>query len=270
MVLNMDRISSEKKPKVEYIEVIGGLAGNAALDIQTRLYQCLDEGRFYQIMDLEHVNQIDGLGIAILENFIIRGLQIRLMNVRPEVESFLRIANKESFFHLMYSEKDRLNAVSLFEKEIREKKVMSGDAPLKKRSHIRVNTLLPVEFSVPGKEGFDSISVSILNLSEGGALVAHRIAEMKHPEEYDNCRGVTEGKVCELTFKLNDDSIPTTFQGTCVREFMAEELRYAGIHFNKVSHQQKESIRSFVDNYNTKRQTSGDRGTQRKGSYKTA
>ena len=89
---NNNQIFPASNPKIEVIEVIGGLIGNGALEIQTRLYRCLDEGRCCQIIDLEHVNQIDGLGITILENFVSRGLQIRLINVKPEIQGMIRMA----------------------------------------------------------------------------------------------------------------------------------------------------------------------------------
>jgi len=115
-VPNNNQIFHAGKHKIEVIEVTGGLIGNGALEIQTRLYRCLDEGRCYQIIDLEQANKIDGLGITILENFVSRGLQIRLINVKPEIQGMIRMARKESFFQIIYNEKDRAKAASLFEK----------------------------------------------------------------------------------------------------------------------------------------------------------
>lgn len=43
-------------PKIEVVEVIGRLIGNEALEIQDYLYRCLDEGKCYQIIDLEQTN----------------------------------------------------------------------------------------------------------------------------------------------------------------------------------------------------------------------
>lgn len=52
---NTNHIFPASNPKIEVIEVIGGLIGNGVLDIQNHLYRCLDEGRRYQIIDLEQV-----------------------------------------------------------------------------------------------------------------------------------------------------------------------------------------------------------------------
>ena len=244
---NNNQIFPASNPKIEVIEVIGGLIGNSALKIQTHLYRCLDEGRCYQIIDLEYVNQIDGLGVALLENFLSRGLQIRLINVKPEVKSVIRIAKKESFFQLMYNEKDRAKAASLFEKDILEKEIIPGDDILKKRHHLRVNTSFPSEFKLQRNHGLTTGRAHILNLSEGGALASQIVAINKNTEEMIPCQGIVEEEVYDLKFKLNGDSTTITTQGKCVREFVIGESLYAGIRFNDISHHQKQIIRAFVD-----------------------
>ena len=246
---NNYQIFLASNPKIEVIGVIGGFIGNGALEIQTNLYRCLDEGRCYQIIDLEHVSQIDGLGITILENFLSRGLQIRLINVKPEIKSVIRMAKKESFFQLMYNEKDRAKAVSLFEKDILEKKGIQGDDVLKKRRHLRINTSFPLEFKFQSRRnhGLTTGRAHILNLSEGGALAGQIVAMNTNTEEIAHCQGMVEEEVYDLKFKLNGDSTTITTQGKCVREFMIGESFYAGIRFNDISHQQKKIIRSFVD-----------------------
>ena len=244
---NNNQIFPASNPKIEVIEVIGGLIGNGALEIQTHLYRCLDEGRCYQIIDLDHVKQIDGLGITILENFLSRGLQIRLINVKPEIKSVIRMAKKESFFPLMYNEKDRAKAVSLFEKDILEKKGIQGDDVLKKRRHLRINTSFPLEFKFQRNHGLTTGRSHILNLSEGGVLAGQIVAMNTNTEEIAHCQGMVEEEIYDLKFKLNGDSTSITTQGKCVREFMIGESFYAGIRFNDISHQQKKIIRSFVD-----------------------
>ena len=244
---NNYQIFLASNPKIEVIEVIGGLIGNGALEIQTHLYRCLDEGRCYQIIDLEHVNQIDGLGITILENFLSRGLQIRLINVKPEIKPVIRMAKKESFFQLMYNEKDRAKAVSLFEKDILEKKVIPGDDVLKKRHHIRVNTSFPSEFKFRRNHRTTLGRANILNLGEGGVLANQIVTINKNTEEMIPCQGMREEEIYDLKFKLNGDSTSITTQGKCVREFMIGESLYAGIRFDDISHHQKKIVRSFVD-----------------------
>lgn len=245
-MLNTNHIFPASNPKIEVIEVIGGLIGNRALEVQTHLYRCLDEGRCYQIIDLEQVNKIDGLGIMILENIVSRGLQIRLINVKPEIDWVIRMAKKESFFQII-DEKDWTMAASLFEKDLLEKKVICGDGVLKKRQHIRVNTAFPSEFKFHRDHGATLGRANILNLGEGGVLAGHIIAMNADTEEIIRCEGMVKQEVYDLKFKLNGDVTSITVQGKCVREFMHGESLYAGIRFNDISHYQKKIVRSFVD-----------------------
>jgi len=248
-VPNNNQIFPASNPKIEVIEVIGGLIGNGALETQTHLYRCLDEGRCYQIIDLDHVNQIDGLGITILENFLSRGLQIRLINVKPEIQGMIRMARKEFFFQIIYNEKDWTKAASLFEKDILEKKVIPGDGLLKKRQHIRVNTSFPSEFKFHRDHGTTLGRANILNLGEGGVLAGHIVAIDTNTEETVHCQGMIEEDIYDLKFKLNGDSTSITTQGKCVREFMIGESLYTGIRFNDINPQQKKIVRSFVNDH---------------------
>jgi hypothetical protein len=246
-VSNTNHIFPVSNTKIEVVEVIGGLIGNGALEIQTHLYRCLDEGRCYQIIDLEQAHKIDGLGITIFENFISRGLQIRLINVKPEIQGMIRMARKESFFQIIYNEKDWTKAASLFEKDLLEKKVISGDGVPKRRQHIRVNTSFPSEFKFHRDHETTLGRANILNLGEGGVLAGHIVAMNTDTEEIIRCDGMVEREVYDLKFKLNGDVTSITVQGECVREFMHGESLYAGIRFNDISHHQKKIVRSFVN-----------------------
>ena len=244
---NNNQTFPASNPKIEVIGVIGGLIGNGALEIQTRLYRCLDEGRCYQIIDLEQANKIDGLGITILENFVSRGLQIRLINVKPEIQGMIRMAKKESLFQIIYNEKDWIKAASLFEKDISERPVTSGDGVLKKRHHARVNTFFPTEFKFQRNHGLTTGRAHILNLGEGGVLVSQIVTINKNTEEMIPCQGMIEREIYDLKFKLNGDSTSITTQGKYFTEFMIEESLCAGIRFDDISHHQKKIVRSFVD-----------------------
>lgn len=246
VVLNTNHLFPAHNPKIEVIEVIGGLIGNRALEVQTHLYRCLDDGRWYQIIDLEQVNKIDGVGIMILENIVSRGLQIRLINVKPEIEWVIRMAKKESFFQII-NEKDRTKAALVFEKDLLEKKVIAGDGVLKKRQHIRVNTSFPSEFKFHRDYGTILGRANILNLGEGGVLAGHIVAMNTDTEEIIHCEGMVGQEVYNLKFKLNGDVTSISTQGKCVREFMLGESLCAGIRFNDISHHQKKIVRSFVD-----------------------
>ncbi|NUO07499.1 MAG: PilZ domain-containing protein [Candidatus Brocadia sp.] len=247
IVPDTNQIVPAGNPKIEVFEIIGGLSGNRALEIQFSLYRCLDEGKCYQVIDLEHVNQIDGLGIAILEKFLSRGLQIRLINVKPEIKSVIRMAKKDSLFQIIYNEKDRNSAVSLFEKDIAQKKIIPGDSVFKKRHHIRINTSFPVEFKFRRNRETISGRANILNLSEGGVLAGGIVVMKENTEEPVRYPGMVEQDICDMKFKLNGDSTSLVMQGRCVREFIQENSVYAGIRFKDIRHDQKETIRFFVN-----------------------
>lgn len=242
-MLNNNQIFPASNPQIETIGVVGGLTGNGALELQSRLYRCLDKGRCYQIIDLEHVNQIDGLGVEILENCMSRGLQIRLINVKPEILGMIRIAKKESLLNIIYNEKDYARAASLLEKDISERKVLPKEGLLKKRQHHRVETSFPSEFKYSVDGGATLCSANILNLSEGGVLASLIVAVNENTRE---AVAMAEREIYDLKFKLNGDETSITTRGKCVREFMTGETLCAGIHFDDVNHHQRELIRTFV------------------------
>ncbi len=244
---NTNHMFPSCNPNIEVIGVVGGLIGNGALELQARLYRCLEEGRCYQVIDLDNVNQIDGLGVEILENCMSRGLQIRLINVKPEILGMIRMAKKESLLNIIYSEKDCARAASLLEKDISEKKVMPGVCLPKKRQHLRVNTSFPSEFKYYVNGEATLCSANILNLSEGGILAGQIVAVNKNTREAVKCQGMIEEEIYDLKFKLNGDSTSITTQGKCVREFMVGGSFYAGIRFDDINHHQGKIIRSFVD-----------------------
>lgn len=248
-VPNTNQIFSASNPKIEVIGVIGGLIGNGALELQTRLYRCLDEGRCYQVIDLDHVNQIDGLGVEVLENCMSRGLQIRLINVKPEILGIIRMAKKESLLNIIYNEKDYARAASLLEKDISEKKVLPKEGLLKKREHRRVKTSFPSEFKYFVNGVAALCSANILNLSEGGVLASLIVAVNENTREAVEWQVISEREIYDLRFKLNGDETSITTRGRCVREFISGESLCAGIHFDDIDHHQRERIRNFVDTH---------------------
>lgn len=185
--------------------------------------------------------------MALFENFISRGLEIRIINAKPEVKSVILMAKKESLFRIIYDEKDLAKAASLFEKDILEKKVFSEDGMLKKRHHIRINTSFPSEFTFQRNCETASGRAHILNLSEGGVLAGHLVVMKGNIQEMVNDREMVEREISGLKFKLNGASTTITTRGKCVRAFMVKESLYAGIRFEDLIQHQREMIRSFVD-----------------------
>lgn len=246
---DINHIFPASNQKIEVVEVAGGLVGNGALELQTHLYRCLEEGRCYQILDFDNVSRIDGLGISILEHFMSRGLQIRLIHVKPEIQGIIRIAKKEYLLNIIY--KDYTKAASLFEKDISEKKVIPGEGLVEKRQHIRVNTAFPSEFKYCDNGEVTLCNANILNLSEGGVLAGQIVAVNKNTQEPVKCQGMAKRKIYDFEFKLDGDVTSITTQGVYVREFMSGESLYAGMrfNFNDISRHQKKTIRSFVDTH---------------------
>lgn len=246
-MLNANNNFSAGNLNVEIMEVIGGLNGNEVLRIQEYIYKCLDKGRCYYIIDLEQTNKIDGLGIAMLENFLSRGLQIRLVNVKPEIQWVMNLAKKEIFHQIIHNEKDRAGAVSLFEKYILEKKDTPGGGAIKKRHNVRVGTYFTAEFKF--QKNHDTIfgKGKILNLSQDGILLGHIAAVKKSTEEIIHNLEMVGQDIYDLKFGLDTASTTLVLQGTCVREFIVGESIYAGIQFKDINFQQGEIIRSFVN-----------------------
>lgn len=167
--------------KMEIIELIGGLVGSGARELRDWLFSHMDDNRCknYVIIDLGRVNKIDGIGIYTLESFVSRGLDIRLLNVGPEIRCMLSIAGKRGLYNKIYNETDCDRAAYMLEKEILEKgKVEMG---IRMRRYPRVNTFFPVGFKyIPKHYGAVLCKGNVLNLSEGGLYVDEiRVVDFK-------------------------------------------------------------------------------------------
>ncbi|MGR3293851.1 MAG: STAS domain-containing protein, partial [Candidatus Scalindua sp.] len=108
---------------IEIIDVIGELTGNGALELQEYFSRYSGKGKHYLVINLKHVNEIDGMGISVLEQLMKIGIHVRLLNVSRHIRAVLSMARKEDVF-VIYNETDCDKAVSLFESEIREEKAM--------------------------------------------------------------------------------------------------------------------------------------------------
>ncbi len=78
-------------PGVGIIEIKGELTGRGAERLEEYLYSLLDRGRRYMMIDLKHMKKADGLGLNVLENFVNRGLRIRLFNAGLDMLNLLKI-----------------------------------------------------------------------------------------------------------------------------------------------------------------------------------
>ena len=130
--------------KIEIIELVGGLNGSGAVEFRDWLFDHLDKNRCKDdaIINLKRVGRIDGLGIVALEHFVKRGIDIRLLNVGPEIRLMLKMAEKKSLLKKIYNETDCERSVSIFEKEIIEE-VETIEKGIRKRHLSSSQNLFP-------------------------------------------------------------------------------------------------------------------------------
>ena len=230
--------------EIEVIELLGDLTGNGALELQNYLHTCLDQGKCFQLINLNKVKKIDGLGINILENFASRGLQIRLFNVGTEIRWMLRISGKEDLFNI-YNETDSDKAVSLFEEYISKDTVKES---IKKRRYLRINTFIQAEFKYnPHHNGMISVRTNVLNLSEGGILVDQIKASNPETGEIIVQPEITGQELYDLKFTLkNGNSSLIETKGECVREIKTHEKFCSGICFKDIKQEYRKQSRDYI------------------------
>jgi len=240
----MINLHSTSSQKIKIVEIISGISGDPALKLLKCSYVCLDKGNCHQLINLKYAENIDGLGIGVLEDLMNRGAHIRLFNVRPGLRKIIRMSGKEDIFKI-YNVQSSHKAVSMFEKEILEQDA-AGDN-IKKRDHPRADTFFKADFKYhPGHNGVISGSATILDLSEGG-MFAERVTDMDaETEDIFTPEKMTGHELYDMKFRLNEDPNLIETRGECVREFMDDEKLCAGIRFKGMKEEQKQIIREYV------------------------
>ena len=242
----MEIISSHiRNSEIDVIEYHGELTGRAAIQLADFLYTSLDEGKRYMIINLKQVKKADGLGLMVLENFINRGMQIRLINTGLDVQSLLRMSGKEDVIKT-YDCLEQDEAASLLEKEIIGNKD-KADGSIKGRRFCRINTSFNLEFTYPSAHNGEIMLKAIIrNISEGGVCTGNIAA-------FNTMAAMPLGgfemigkELCGLTFSLNGESSLIETDGTCVWETGEYENRSAGIRFGDMSQNHKDMIRDYV------------------------
>ena len=231
--------------EIEIVEISSGLTGREALQLEEFLYACLDKGNRYILINLKSIKKIDGLAFHILEYFLKRGIQIRVLNVETEIQTMLDVSGKRNIIK-SYNETDTDKAVSLFEKEILKKKdkVSRG---VTGRRYTRVNASFPKEFKYhSGRNGEIEGKAHVLNLSEGG-LLADRIIVFN----LETGKVVSEPEIagCEIhdiKFSLDGTSKLIETKGKCIWQAGNGRNICAGIRFKGMSKVYKDSIRDYV------------------------
>jgi anti-anti-sigma regulatory factor len=231
--------------KMEVIEVLGDLTGRDALKLEEYLYTCLDEGKCYQLLNLKHVRKIDGLGINVLIKFIVRGMQIRLFNVRTEIGGMIKLSRKENVIK-KYKETDCDKIISLFEKEMLKEKDTLKDS-IKRRRHPRIDKFFPAEFKFsPSNNGVLMCKANVLNLSKGG-IFADQIKTIDVEKgKAVNEKDIIGRELHDLKFKLDGTLEFVESKGECVWGVGKYGKMCAGISFKDLSKDNKNMIRDYV------------------------
>ncbi|NOG83547.1 MAG: hypothetical protein HND49_07015 [Planctomycetes bacterium] len=238
---------SHTNPEIEIIEINGELKGRGAIRFEKYLYSSLDEGLFSKILDLKQMKRADGLGLNILENFIRRGMRIRLYNAGLEMQMLLKISGKEEIIKI-YNCQEADEAVLLFEKEILEEK-SPDNQNIKRRDFKRRNTSLQVAFHGNNSDkGNVSYKAIIENLSEGGALIRQIDSINKRAGPRRVTLEMVAKSLCNFHFTLNsnDDSKLIETNGECVWAVRENEKQYAGVRFRQIEQNHAEMIKEYV------------------------
>ncbi|MCP4266924.1 MAG: hypothetical protein GY777_15365 [Candidatus Brocadiaceae bacterium] len=230
---------------IEIIEINGELTGRGAVKLQEFLYSSMDEGRLSKIINLKHMKKADGLGLNVLENFINRGMRIRLFNAGLEVLNLLKISGKECIIKL-YNCQETHEAVLMLEKEILEEKNTFRDS-VKRRCFKRIDTSIKTEFkSHTPHNGEITYKAVIENISQGGGLVNLVSAFNKKLEECKNTLELVGKKLNKIKFSLNGGSRLIETKGECVWENIVNEDKYAGVRFKNMKQSHNEMIMDYA------------------------
>ncbi|MCP5002575.1 MAG: hypothetical protein GY941_01285, partial [Planctomycetes bacterium] len=195
---------SHINPEIEIIELYGELSGRGALRLEEYLCVSMDSGKFAKLIDLKNMRKADGLGLNILENFINRGMSIRLFNAGLEMLNLLKISGKDGIIKV-YNCQDHHQAVLLFEKEMIEEGSAFSDN-VKKRRFKRVDASLQSEFkSRTSHNGDIAYKAVIENLSEGGVLMSRITVLDTMADPRVTALELVGKELCEITFSLNGD-----------------------------------------------------------------
>ncbi|MGR3220364.1 MAG: hypothetical protein ACUZ8H_11200, partial [Candidatus Anammoxibacter sp.] len=218
--------------KIEVIDIIGELSRSGAIGVKEYLCNCIDKGRLYQLINMKQSMSIDGLGIKILEDFINRGMLIRLFHVEPSIQTMLIMAGKNDIIKV-YKEYDVKKAITLLEGEISETEKSEPD--VKNRMHLRINTSFPAEFKYhPGHNGVISGRTRVINLSESGLMACNISAVHEQNGETVENPELEGQELYGMNFRLNDGDDVIDTKAECVREFRSNERLNAGIRFKDI------------------------------------
>ena len=110
-------IFKKNHPQIEIIELTGDLTLNSALDFYSYMDSCIDNGKYFYIINFALVKTIDYVGINILNALANKGLRFALLNVDDDIKKNLEVSQNKPLF-VIYNETDLDKAISMFEKDV--------------------------------------------------------------------------------------------------------------------------------------------------------
>lgn len=243
------RYSHTSEPTIHMLEVFGDITGQEVFKLEGYLYTCLDEGRYCQLINMRQVKKIDGLGICALKKAAYRGMQIRLFNVGQWIWEMLMISGNEGCVKI-YHETDCNKIISCFEEDIKEKERDMNEG-IKRRCYPRINTFFPARLSYYPYLDNDSViscKANIINLSEEGLLAEIITAIHTRSGEIARYPGIRGQGPCDLEFSLNGSSEIIKAHGECVWETRNGHRVYAGIRFQDMKQDKKDTVKTYICN----------------------
>ena len=243
---------NSNNPKVGIVELTGGLNGSGALELKNWLFNYIDKdkSRSDLLINLGRVTKIDGLGISILENFLSRGINFRLLSVRPEIRLMLRLANKKDILEKIYYKIDCIDAISIFAKEILGRKNGTNNS-IKKRRHPRVKTLFSAEFKYVSDKNSNAkdseilCNAQVLNLSESGLFASNVKAVELKKKKLVSQPGLL-GKKLDLEVNVNGNCIKTSAK--CIWKSDIDNNLSVGVSFLNIRYGYKRIINEHIYN----------------------
>jgi len=234
-----------KSKKIDCLRIDVSIIGNISIGFEGYFSKCLDTGRFYQLIDFKEIQIIGYMGIQALCDFADRGIDIRLFNVKPEIEMMIKALGKDDVIQI-YNEVEVDKAVKMFEEDLTGGD-MKVEEKIKNRSHVRVETNIDAIFKY-NSSGNRVISgrTRVVNLSEGGLLGDNIEAVYVENNERIGEPKILGEKLYDIKFKLDGEPDIIKVNGECVRKLKANGRECAGVMFENIDKKNRLLVQGLV------------------------
>lgn len=237
---------SIQNPGIDIVELVGNMNARESEEIKEFLFNCLDKGKDFHLINFAHVKKIDGLGINTICYFINRGMRICLFNVDAEIRGMLKLAGKDDIIKII-NETEIDKAISEFENELLEKKDSTVDSQ-KRRLHTRIEASFPAGFKYYDESSeIVAASANILNLSVEGMLAGEICITDTGTGGYGDQLCLKGLDLHDITFKLNGNQEVVETRGKCVWESNGFDNYSAGIYFNEIDDENRNRISKYIN-----------------------